>query len=95
MNAFFLFSSSLQLSHPLLKMTENKHLVQMNADIENARKKADFSSTSMLHLLRGGPKAIEKLNQVRALAEQEPLFDKSNFPFQSRQEVCVYHPSVV
>ncbi|KAF1806257.1 acyl-CoA dehydrogenase/oxidase C-terminal [Mucor lusitanicus] len=67
-------------------MTENKHLVQMNADIENARKKADFSITSMLHLLRGGPKAIEKLNQVRALAEQEPLFDKSNFPFQSRQE---------
>ncbi|KAL9540072.1 hypothetical protein MBANPS3_009894 [Mucor bainieri] len=67
-------------------MTENKHLAQMNADIENARKKADFSSESMLHLLRGGPKAIEKLNQVRALAEQEPLFDKSNFPFQSRQE---------
>ncbi|KAK4520950.1 uncharacterized protein ATC70_006834 [Mucor velutinosus] len=67
-------------------MTENKHLVQMNADIENARKKADFSSESMLHLLRGGPKAIEKLNQMRALAEQEPLFDKSKFPFQSRQE---------
>ncbi|GAN03812.1 acyl-CoA oxidase 5 [Mucor ambiguus] len=67
-------------------MTENKHLVQMNVDIENARKKADFSSESMLHLLRGGPKAVEKLNQVRALAEQEPLFDKSNFPFLSRQE---------
>lgn len=67
-------------------MTENKHLTQMNADIENARKKADFSSESMLHLLRGGPKAIEKLNQVRALVEQEPLFDKSNSPFQSRQE---------
>lgn len=61
----------------------------MNTDIENARKKADFSSESMLRLLRGGPKAIEKLNQVRALAEQEPLFDKSNFPFQSRQEVCI------
>lgn len=74
-------------------MTENKHLVQMNTDIENARKKADFSSESMLHLLRGGPIAIEKLNQMRALAEQEPLFDKSKTPFQSRQEVGIWSHS--
>jgi acyl-CoA oxidase len=71
-------------------MTDNKHLIQMTLDLQEARSKATFSTESMLHLLHGGPDALAKLNHVRALAEKEPVFDKSNTPFQSRQEVYIY-----
>lgn len=71
-------------------MADNKHLLQMTSDLQNARNKATFSTESMLHFLRGGPEALAKLNHVRALAEKEPVFDKFNTPFQSRQEVYIY-----
>lgn len=70
-------------------MSDNNHLVQMTLDLQEARSKATFSTESMLHLLRGGPEALAKLNYVRALAEKEPVFDKFNTPFQSRQEVYI------
>ncbi|KAI7897930.1 acyl-CoA dehydrogenase/oxidase C-terminal [Cokeromyces recurvatus] len=64
----------------------NKYLLQMSTDIQEARMKATFSVGSMLYLLRGGPEAIKKLNYVRNIIEQESLFDKSKIPFQNRQE---------
>ncbi|KAI8977142.1 hypothetical protein BDF20DRAFT_913512 [Mycotypha africana] len=64
-----------------------KALQQMSADIEEARQNASFSTQSMLFLLHGGKEKIAKINQLRALIEQEPLLaDKSLTPFQSRQE---------
>lgn len=59
----------------------------MNIDIEEARQKADFSIDSMLNMLRGGEEAVKKLNDLRQLAENEPIFSKAETPFQSRQEV--------
>lgn len=67
--------------------SENKFLAQMSLDMEEARQKANFSTDSMLYLLRGGKDQVDSLNHVRALAEKEPLFSKQDTPFQSRQEV--------
>jgi acyl-CoA oxidase len=68
-------------------MAENKHLKQMSTDMAEARSKATFKTDGMTTLLRGGPEAIAKLDKIRAIAEQEPLFDKSKIPYQSRQDV--------
>ncbi|KAI9253672.1 acyl-CoA dehydrogenase/oxidase C-terminal [Helicostylum pulchrum] len=75
-------------------MSNNKTLVQMNIDIEEARQKADFSIDSMLNLLRGGEEAVKKLNDLRQLAENEPIFSKAETPFQSRQEQ-LYHSLLI
>ncbi|GAA5797239.1 hypothetical protein HPULCUR_002619 [Helicostylum pulchrum] len=75
-------------------MSNNKTLVQMNIDIEEARQKADFSIDSMLNLLRGGEEAVKKLNDLRQLAENEPVFSKAETPFQSRQEQ-LYHSLLI
>lgn len=66
---------------------DNKFLVQMSTDIEEARSKATFNTDSLLYLLRGGKEAVDELNKIRALAESEPVFSKADTPFQSRQEV--------
>lgn len=68
-------------------MSDNKYLAQMSIDIEEARSKSTFSIESMLYLLRGGKEAVDRVNKIRQLAENEPLFSKSDLPFQSRQEV--------
>lgn len=68
-------------------MNNNKYLTQMSTDIEEARAKATFPIQSMIYLLRGGKDAVERVQKTRELAEKEPLFNKSNMVFQSRQEV--------
>jgi acyl-CoA oxidase len=70
-------------------MAENKHLKQMSTDMAEARSKATFKTDGMTTLLRGGPEAIAKLDKIRAIADQEPLFDKSKIPYQSRQDVKI------
>jgi hypothetical protein len=70
---------------------DNKYLAQMANDIQAARQNASFSSNDMQYLLHGGKQAIKDLNDVRALAEKEPLFTKANIPFQSRTEVSHTH----
>jgi hypothetical protein len=68
---------------------DNKFLTQMSTDIEEARNKSTFSIESMLYLLRGGKEAVNQMNEIRALAESEPVFSKADTPFQSRQEVIL------
>lgn len=70
-------------------MSDNKILTQMNTDIEEARQKANFSINSMFTMLRGGEESVKKLNDLRQIAENEPVFSKADTPFQSRQEVSV------
>lgn len=64
-----------------------QQLKQNNIDIEAARSKANFSVGSMTEVLRGGKDAVSKLNRIRDIVTNEPLFDKSKLPFLNRQEV--------
>ncbi|KAF7732469.1 hypothetical protein EC973_003214 [Apophysomyces ossiformis] len=64
----------------------NPHLQQMVQDLENARRKASFPVADMTRFLRGGAEAVENLEKVRAVIEKEPLFNKLNMIFMSRQE---------
>lgn len=66
---------------------QSKQLQQTIIDIQRARQQTTFPVELMSRLLRGGKQAMAQLERMRALIAKEPLFDKSDMPFQSRQEV--------
>lgn len=67
-------------------------LQQLSKDIEAARKNPPCDPSLMTLMLRNGPDELARLNKMRDIIEKEPLFDKSQIPFLSRQEVEMSKP---
>ncbi|KAI8356114.1 acyl-CoA dehydrogenase/oxidase C-terminal [Choanephora cucurbitarum] len=64
----------------------NKHLVQMTNDLQEARNRASFSPDAMHRFIHGSSDKVEKIDKMRSIIESEPVFSKSQIPFQGRSE---------
>ncbi|KAI8971350.1 acyl-CoA dehydrogenase/oxidase C-terminal [Pilobolus umbonatus] len=67
-------------------MSSINPLHQMNSDIVTARSKASFFAHDMTRMLNGGQKAINKLNKIRDLIQDDPILNKSDICYLSRDE---------
>jgi hypothetical protein len=59
----------------------------MAADMSLARQKAAFDVNLLAAFLAGGSELLAEREEVKKLIEKEPLFDKSQLVFMSREDV--------
>jgi hypothetical protein len=68
-------------------MVKDPQLDQMAADMSLARQQPLFDVKLMSTFLAGGEESYKEREEGRAILEKEPLFDKEQLVFMSREEV--------
>ncbi|KAG2181992.1 hypothetical protein INT43_006918, partial [Umbelopsis isabellina] len=69
-----------------ITMVKDAQLDQMAADMSLARQNPAFDINLMENFLIGGEEALSEREEGRAILEKEPLFEKSQLVFMSREE---------
>ncbi|CAO3600415.1 unnamed protein product [Absidia cylindrospora] len=67
----------------------NDYLSQMATDIQVARQQATFPVEELTKTLYGGELILYVVQKLRAIMDKEPLLDKSQTNYMSREQMLI------